>query len=135
MSDSQSAPMVNHIHTTKQNKPDISTNSVKSETSINNMQSNSFINLIRKTCIKLMCQDVIKINDIRSKQTSRPLIQLKTLPGMHPTWLYDTGAALTCISMSTFRQIAVNSRSMQLVDISRFYRVNYERHSPRKRFR
>ena len=50
-----------------------------------------------------MCQDVIKINDIRSKQTFRPLIQLKTLPGMHPTWLYDTGAALTCISMETFR--------------------------------
>ena len=68
MSDSQSAPMVNHIHTTKQNLPGISTNKVKSETSINNMQSNSFINLIRKTCIKLMCQDVIKINDIRSKQ-------------------------------------------------------------------
>ena len=99
MSDSQSAPKLNHNHTTKKKLPDISTNKVKSETSINNMQPNSFINLIRKTCIKLICQDVIKINYIRSKQTSHPLIQIKTLQGMHPTWLYDTDAALTCISM------------------------------------
>ena len=83
------------------------------------MKSNSFINLIRKTCIKLMCEKIVKINDVRSKQTSRPLIQLKTLPGMNPTWLYDTGAALTCISMETFRQISINSRPSKIHSIGK----------------
>ena len=111
--------MVNCIHTTKKNIPDISTNHAKSVTSVKDMNSNSFITFIRKTCIKLMCQKFIKINDIRSKQTSRPLIQLKTLPGMNPTWLYDTGSALTCISMDTFRQIEINSRPTQIHSIGK----------------
>ena len=68
--------------------------------------SNSIFCLIRKTCIKMMCAKIVKINEIRSKQTSRPLIQLKTLPGMDQTWLFDTSAALTCISTETFRQIS-----------------------------
>ena len=116
MSDSQSAPMVNHIHTTNQT-PDISTIEAISETSVNNV--NSFITLIRKTCIKLMCKKLIKINDIRSKITQRPLIQLKTLPGMNPNWLYDTGAALTCISINAFRQIALNSRPTKIHSIGK----------------
>ena len=37
----------------------------------------------------------LKINDIKSKLTSRPLIQLKTLLVMNPNWFYDTGATLT----------------------------------------
>jgi hypothetical protein len=53
VSDSQSVPTVNHIHTTKKDLPDITANKVKSETSFNNMQSNYFITLIMKTCIKL----------------------------------------------------------------------------------
>ena len=66
-----------------------------------------------------MCEKIVKINDVRSKQTSRPLIQLKTLPGMNPDWLYDTGAALTCISMETFRQISINSRSTKIHSIGK----------------
>ena len=66
-----------------------------------------------------MCQKLIKIIDNGSKQTSRSLIQLKTLPGMNSTWLYDTGAALTCISMETFRQIAMYSRPTKIHSIGK----------------
>ena len=66
-----------------------------------------------------MCKKMTKINDIPSKQTSHPLIQFKTLPEMNPTWLYDTGATLTCISMETFRQIAINSRPTKIHSIGK----------------
>ena len=38
---------------------------------------------------------------------------------MNPTWLYDTGAALTCISTATFRQIAINSRPTKIHSIGK----------------
>ena len=95
---------------TQQETPEINKQKVETNTSVKDTKSNSIFSLIRKTCIKLMCEKIIKINDVRSKQTSRPLIQLKTLPGMNQPWLYDTGAALTCTSTETFRQIAMNSR-------------------------
>ena len=38
---------------------------------------------------------------------------------MNPTWLYDTGAPLTCISMETFRQIAINSRPTRIYSIGK----------------
>ena len=115
MSDSHPAPTENHKHTTKNYIPDIATIQSSETTGI----TNSLINLIKKTCVKLMCTKICRINDIISKRTPQPLIQLKTLPGMNPTWLYDTGAAMTCISMETFRQIKINSRPNKIHSIGK----------------
>ena len=87
---------------------------MKADPAIKDTKSNSIFSLIKRTCIKIMCEKIVKINDVRSKQTSRLLIQLKTLPGMNQPWLYDTGAALTCTSTETFRQIAINSRPTKI---------------------
>ena len=112
--DSPKAPTENHNQINQKSTPESATINNISEAPSQDMGSNSIFNVIRKTCIKLMCENIVKINDVRSKQTSRPLIQIKTLPGMNPTWLYDTGAALTCISMETFRQISINSRPTKI---------------------
>ncbi len=45
-----------------------------------------------------------KKNDVTTK-TSRQFIELETIKGVKWDWLFDTGAALTCISTSTFRKI------------------------------
>ena len=66
---------------------------------------NSVINLIRKTCVKLMCKEIFKINDVTTK-TTRPFIKLETIKGVKTDWLFDTGADLTCMSTSAFRRIA-----------------------------
>jgi hypothetical protein len=42
---------------------------------------NSVINLIRKTCVKLMCNEIFKINDVTTK-TSRPFIKIETIKGV-----------------------------------------------------
>ena len=66
-----------------------------------------------------MCKKLIKINDIPSKLISGPLIQLKALSGMNPNWLFETGAAVTCISIDKFRQIAINSRQTKIHSFSK----------------
>ena len=108
----QKAPT--NIQTQEKLSPEISEINKISDHPTKDTTSNSVFSLIRKTCIKIMCEKIVKINDVRSKQTSRPLIQLKTLPGMDQTWLYDTGAALTCISTETFRQISINARPTKI---------------------
>jgi hypothetical protein len=60
----------------------------------NPMTGNSLINLIRHSCMRILCKEIAKINHVTSK-THRPLIQIK---GTEQKWLFDTGAGLTCMS-------------------------------------
>ena len=53
-----------------------------------------------------MCLDIAEINDKISKRKPRPFIQLKTVEGVKKSWLYDTGASITCMSL---RQRACSS--------------------------
>ncbi len=57
---------------------------------------NTVINLIKKTCIRMMCKEIVKINDVTTK-TSRLFIELETIKGVKWDWLFDTGAAISYI--------------------------------------
>ena len=73
--------MEKHSQTIKNSSPESATINNLSEAPSQDMDSNSNFNLIRKTCIKLMCEKIVKIYDVQSKQTTYPLIQLKPLLG------------------------------------------------------
>jgi hypothetical protein len=77
---------------------------------------NSVINLIRKTCVKLMYKEILKINDVTTK-TKRPFIKLETTKGVKYDWLFDTGAGLTCISTSASKKIAKECKSKKICEI------------------
>ena len=61
-----------------------------------------------------MCLDIAEINDKISKRKPRPFIQLKTIEGIKKSWLYDTGAAITCISLKQFEAIPTSQRPQKL---------------------
>ena len=56
----------------------------------------------------------IKINDVQSKKTQRPYIKIGSLKGLEQTWLFDTGAGLTCMSLKAFRNIDKEYRPSQI---------------------
>jgi hypothetical protein len=48
-----------------------------------NIQGNlSVINMIRQTCIRLACKEVLKINLVVCRQDARPVIDMKSSPMM-----------------------------------------------------
>ena len=56
------------------------------------------------------CLPLIQINDMgKTKFNDRPFITVNTqnVPG---TWLYDTGASVSCMSLEQFRRIAPENR-------------------------
>ena len=57
-----------------------------------------------------MIEKVLKINDIVSKKTPRPLITLQTSSGLSCKWLFDTGASITCMSVGAFKSIPIHAR-------------------------
>ncbi len=57
-----------------------------------------------------MIEEVLKINDIVSKKTPRPIITLQTSSGLSCKWLFDTGAAITCMSVGAFKSITIHAR-------------------------
>jgi hypothetical protein len=59
--------------------------------------------------MKIMCKDIIKINDVNAK-TPRPHCQINSIQGMEQKWLFDTGAALTCMSSRTCKKISKDHR-------------------------
>ena len=63
-----------------------------------------------------MIKDILKINDVQSKSLSRPLISLTDSSGLHNKWLFDTGAAITCMSIGSFRKIPLNKRPQKIND-------------------
>jgi hypothetical protein len=77
---------------------------------------NSVINLIRKTCVKLMCKEIFKINVV-TKKTTRPFIKLETIKEVKTDWLFDTGSGLTYMSTSPFRRIAKECRPKKICTI------------------
>jgi hypothetical protein len=62
------------------------------------------INLIRRTCLKLMCKEIFRINAVTAK-TPRPFVQIESIKGIQQNCLLDTGAGLKCMSTSAFRKI------------------------------
>ena len=71
------------------------------------------IDMIRRTCAKLMTEEIVKINDTVSKRSPRPFIVLKS-GKLQGKWLYDTGAAVTCMSLKAFRSIPIENRPKKL---------------------
>jgi hypothetical protein len=68
-------------------------------------EENKIIKLIRLTYTKVMIIEILEINNIQSKSTPMPLITLKTRSGLSCKWLFDTGAALSCVSIGACRKI------------------------------
>jgi hypothetical protein len=56
----------------------------------------------------------LKINDIVSKRTPRPIITLQTSSGLSCKWLFDSGAAITCISVGAFKSIPIHIRQKMI---------------------
>ena len=62
----------------------------------------------------MMIEEVLKINDIVSKKTPRPIITLQTSSGLSCKWLFDTGASITCMSIGAFKSIPIHARPKQI---------------------
>ena len=58
----------------------------------------------------MMIDEIQEINDVQSKSTPRLLITLDSSSGLSCKWLFDTGAALSCMSIGAFRKIPINKR-------------------------
>ena len=69
-----------------------------------------------------MIKDILKINDVQSKCLSRPLISLTESSGLHNKWLFDTGAAITCMSIGSFRKIPLNKRPKKSMTKGKYVR-------------
>ena len=57
------------------------------------------------TCSREINDKIVKINDNKSKSTPRPIISLKLGSGYSRGWLFDTGAAITCMAIKELRRI------------------------------
>ena len=64
-------------------------------------------------------KEILEINDIVSKFTPRPIITLKTSSGFSGKWLFDTGAAVSCMSIGAFRSIPIDKRPKKINDKGR----------------
>ena len=71
------------------------------------------IDMIKRTCTKIMMEKIHKINDVVSKRTPRPFITLQH-GGIQSTWLFDTGAAISCMSLKAFRTIPIKHRPKKI---------------------
>jgi predicted aspartyl protease len=63
--------------------------------------------------MKIMCKGNNKINDVNAK-SPRQHIQINSIKGMEHKWLFDTGAALTCMSSRAFRKISKENRPLKI---------------------
>ncbi len=57
------------------------------------------------TCSREINDIIVKINDVKSKSTPRPIITLKLGSGYSKGWLFDTGAAITCMAIKELKRI------------------------------
>ena len=55
------------------------------------------------TSSKVITDKIVKINDVKSKSTPRPIISLKLCSEYSRGWLFDTGAAITCMAIKELR--------------------------------
>ena len=61
-----------------------------------------------------MCQEILEINDVKSKEDSRPMVPINSQPYMTDQWLFDTGASITCMSTEKLRSIPASKRPKKL---------------------
>jgi hypothetical protein len=61
----------------------------------------------------------VKINDLKSKSTPTPIITLKLSSGFSSNWLFDTGAAITCMAIKELNKIPNNVGLKQIKDSGR----------------
>ncbi len=59
------------------------------------------------TCSRVITDKIVKINYVISKSTPRPIISLKLGSGYSRGWLFDTGAAITCMAIKELRKWGV----------------------------
>ena len=71
------------------------------------------IDMIKRTCTKIMMEKIHKINDVVSKRTPRPFIELSH-GSIASKWLFDTGAAISCMSLKAFRTIPIKHRPKKI---------------------
>ena len=99
--DSHQAPMMNPSQQPKE---------VSSIGDIQNVQNlkpefPDIIDMIKRTCTKIMMEKIHRINDVISQRTPRPFIELHHEGGISSKWLFDTGAAISCMSLRAFKAI------------------------------
>jgi hypothetical protein len=69
----------------------------------NKPKFNKINELIKMTCSREITDKIVKINDVKSKSTPRPIINLKIGSGYSRGWLFDTGAAITCMAIKELK--------------------------------
>jgi hypothetical protein len=70
--------------------------------------------MIRQTCVKLACKDILEINNVIRKLGAPPLTEINSSPVMKGKWLFDTGAGLTCMFTHQFKLIPKGKRLTKL---------------------
>jgi hypothetical protein len=56
------------------------------------------------TCTTIITDKIVKINDVKSKSTNRPIITLKLSSGYSSEYLFDTGAAMACMVIKELKK-------------------------------
>jgi hypothetical protein len=77
MRGSHKAPRESLLQTTK-----IYISTIPPKPPENNLADPSIINMIRQTCIKLACKDILEIYDVIHKLDAQPLIEINSSPVM-----------------------------------------------------
>ena len=78
------------------------------------MEDEDIINLIKRTCARLSKQEILEINDVTATKEPRPFIKITCKEMLNETWLYDTGASITCMSLEKFRSIPEGKKPKRL---------------------
>ncbi len=68
------------------------------------------------TCSRVITDKIMKINDVKSKSTPRPIIYLKLGSGYSRGWLFDTGGAITCMAIKELRKIPSHVKLQQIAN-------------------
>ncbi len=71
------------------------------------------------TCSREITDKIVKINDLKSKSTPRPIITLKLGSGYSRGWLFDTGAAITCMAIKELKLIPCYVKLQQIANSGR----------------
>ncbi len=68
------------------------------------------------TCTRIITNKIVKIIDVKSKSTPRPIITLKLSSRYSSELLFDTGAAITCMAIKEQQKIPNNVELKQIQD-------------------
>ncbi len=70
-------------------------------------------------CSRMITDKIMKINYVKSKSTPRPIICLKLGSGYARGWLFDTGAAITCMAIKELSKIPRHVKLQQIANTGR----------------